>query len=394
MAKLGMPSVNIAFTEAGIEAIERSQRGIVALILEEPAATITELLAGYKDGDEDVPAIKNPFTVYTSDDIPEKLTDDNKDYIKKTLLGYQTTPYRVKVYLQPTVTKAEGDATDPNDSADKFAKTLDTLATDRWDYLAIPTITDKQTESVGTWLKTNRENKFKRAKVVLPNYSGDYEGIINFTNTKIVTKEKEFTTAEYCSRVAGIIAGTPMTISCTYAPVNEVIEVENYTKDEMDAKVGKGEFFFFNDGEKIKVARGVNSFVTTMQGKGEDFKKIKLVDIMDMIHDDIKKTGHDSYIGKYANSYDNRCLLITAIQGYLDTLETEGLLERNQNTVSIDIQAVKNWRESNGLNTKAELAVMKDQTIKELNIHDNVFLAMDLSILDAIDNITVKAVVQ
>ena len=65
-----------------------------------------------------------------------------------------------------------------------------------------------------------------------------------------------------------------------------------------------------------------------------------------------------------------------------------------ENTVSIDIQAVKNWRESNGLNTKAELAVMKDQTIKELNIHDNVFLAMDLSILDAIENITVKAVVQ
>lgn len=28
MAKLGMPSVNIAFIEAGIEAIERSQRGI------------------------------------------------------------------------------------------------------------------------------------------------------------------------------------------------------------------------------------------------------------------------------------------------------------------------------------------------------------------------------
>ena len=46
MAKLGMPSVNIAFTEAGIEAIERSQRGIVALILEEPQAPITELLAG------------------------------------------------------------------------------------------------------------------------------------------------------------------------------------------------------------------------------------------------------------------------------------------------------------------------------------------------------------
>ena len=240
MAKLGMPSVNIAFTEAGIEAIERSQRGIVALILEEPAATITELLAGYKDGDEDVPAIKNPFTVYTSDDIPEKLTDDNKDYIRKTLLGYQTTPYRVKVYLQPTVTKAEGDATDPNDDADKFAKTLDTLATDRWDYLAIPTITDKQTESVGTWLKTNRENKFKRSKVVLPNYSGDYEGIINFTNTFIKTAAKEYTTAQYTPRIAGLIAGTPMTISATYAPLSEVIDCDKHTIDENDEKVNKG----------------------------------------------------------------------------------------------------------------------------------------------------------
>lgn len=48
MAKLGMPSVNIAFIEAGIEAIERSQRGIVALLLEEPQDTITRLLTDHK----------------------------------------------------------------------------------------------------------------------------------------------------------------------------------------------------------------------------------------------------------------------------------------------------------------------------------------------------------
>ena len=34
MAKLGMPSISITFQEKGIEAIERSKRGIVALILE------------------------------------------------------------------------------------------------------------------------------------------------------------------------------------------------------------------------------------------------------------------------------------------------------------------------------------------------------------------------
>ena len=387
MAKLGMPSVNIAFTEAGIEAIERSQRGIVALILEETAATITELLAGYKDGDEDVPAIKNPFTVYTSDDIPEKLTDDNKDYIKKTLLGYQTTPYRVKVYLQPTVVKAEGEETDPNDSADKFAKTLDMLATDRWDYLAIPTITDKQTEAVGTWLKTNRENKFKRSKVVLPNYSGDYEGIINFTNTFIKTAAKEYTTAQYTPRIAGLIAGTPMTISATYAPLSEVIDCDKHTIDENDEKVNKGEFFIWFDGEKFKMSRAMNSLVTTTQGKLEAYQTIKSVDAMDMIYDDIKRTAQDSYIGKYTNDYDNKKLLISAIYGYFRELENARILQKGYSVVDIDAEAVKTYQLKHGLYTKDELAKMTTDEIKQLDTKKQVYLNAKIRILDAMEDI-------
>ena len=387
MAKLGMPSVNIAFTEAGIEAIERSQRGIVALILEEPAATITELLAGYKDGDEDIPAIENPFTVYTSDDIPEKLTDDNKDYIRKTLLGYQTTPYRVKVYLQPTVAKAEGEETDPNDSADKFAKTLDMLATDRWDYLAIPTITDKQTEAVGTWLKTNRENKFKRSKVVLPNYSGDYEGIINFTNTFIKTAAKEYTTAQYTPRIAGLIAGTPMTISATYAPLSEVIDCDKHTIDENDEKVNRGEFFIWFDGEKFKMSRAMNSLVTTTQGKLEAYQTIKSVDAMDMIYDDIKRTAQDSYIGKYTNDYDNKKLLISASYGYFRELENARILQKGYSVVDIDTEAVKTYQLKHGLYTKDELAKMSDDEIKQLDTKKQVYLNAKIRILDAMEDI-------
>jgi len=387
MAKLGMPSVNIAFTEAGIEAIERSQRGIVALILEEPAATITELLAGYKDGDEDIPAIENPFTVYTSDDIPEKLTDDNKDYIRKTLLGYQTTPYRVKVYLQPTVAKAEGEETDPNDSADKFAKTLDMLATDRWDYLAIPTITDKQTESVGTWLKTNRENKFKRSKVVLPNYSGDYEGIINFTNSFVKTAAKEYTTAQYTPRIAGLIAGTPMTISATYAPLSEVIDCDKHTLDENDEKVNKGEFFIWYDGEKFKMSRAMNSLVTTSQSKLEAYQTIKSVDAMDMIYDDIKRTAQDSYIGKYTNDYDNKKLLISAIYGYFRELENARILQKGYSVVDIDTEAVKTYQLKHGLYTKDELAKMTTDEIKQLDTKKQVYLNAKIRILDAMEDI-------
>lgn len=384
MAKLGMPSVNIAFIEAGIEAIERSQRGIVALLLEEPQDTITKLLTDHKitsgTTSTDVAAITNPFTVYTTDDIPAELTDDNRDYITKCLIGYTKTPYRVKVYLQATNETKDS-------SEDKFADTLKILATDRWDYLAIPSIATAQLESVATWLKTNRENKYKKSKVVLPGYSADYEGVINFSNTTIKTKTKSYTGAQYTPRIAGLIAGTPMTISATYAPLAEVIDCDKYSLDENDEKVNKGEFFVWYDGEKFKMSRAMNSLVTTTQGKLEAYQTIKTVDVMDMMYDDIKKTAQDSYIGKYTNDYDNKQLLITAIGGYFKELEEGRLLQKDYSTIDIDVEAVKTYQLEHGLYTKDELADMSDLEIKKLDTKKKVFLTAKVKILDAMEDI-------
>ena len=384
MAKLGMPSVTISFEEAGIEAINRSKRGIVALLLEESQDTITKLLQDHtiksSDGKTEtaVKAIKNPFVVYTSDDIPSELSDDNRDYITKALIGYVTAPYRLKVYLMATNTEADSEA-------DKFADALKTLATDRWDYLAIPTITTTQYESVATWLKTNRENKHKRSKVVLPGYAGDYEGVVNFSNTTVKTASKTYTGAQYTPRIAGLIAGTPLTISATYAPLSEVIDCDRYTADENNEKVNKGEFFIWYDGEKFKMSRAMNSLVTTTQGKLEAYQTIKSVDIMDAIYDDIKKTAQDSYIGKYANDYDNKQLLITAIMGYFKELEIGRLLQKGYSTLDIDVEAVKNYQLGNY--TQDELADMDDLTIKKLDTKKLVFLRAKIKILDAMEDI-------
>ena len=382
MAKLGMPSVNIAFEEAGIEAIERSKRGIVALILEEPQDTITKLLTDHTGADNStIKAITNPFVIFTTDDIPSELTDNNKDYIKKCLIGYTKTPYRVRVYLQ-----ASGDEKSATD-ADKFSATLKKVATDRFDYLAIPTITEAQCETVATWVKTNRENKFKKIKAVLPNYDADYEGIINFGNTSIVTKNKTYTPAEYTARIAGLIAGTPMTISATYAPLAEVIDCDKHDLDENDEKVNKGQFFIWFDGEKFKMSRAMNSLVTTTQGKLEAYQTIKTVDIMDMMYDDIRQTCQDYYIGKYTNDYDNKCLLMSAIMGYFKELEQGRLLQKDYSTIDINVEKVKNYQLEHGLYTKEELADMTEQEIKQLDTKKQVFLTAKIKILDAMEDI-------
>lgn len=404
MSKLKMPSVIVAFEEKGIEAIQRSQRSIVLLILEQDGKDMT----------------KDYLNIYTIDDIPEDLTDENKEYIKLALLGYQTAPKKVVVYFippVPTTTTAETGAEEETASGDgadldageeaaaggttettttakqDYTKILRVIETVEFVYLAIPQIQPENVPDIASWIKSMRTTKDIMVNAVLPNINADCEGVINFTNSIIRTKTKSYTAAQYCARVAGLLAGTPMTISATYAPLNELIEVERNTVDEMNDRVSNGEFFFFSDGQKIKVARAVNSFVTTYQGRGDDFKFIKIMNLLDMIHNDIKWTGHDSYIGKYANNASNRALLITAINGYFKTLETEGLLERNQNRSYIDYEAVKNWRESNGLNTRDELEAMSEKELEVLNLHENVFIAADLSPLNAIENITVKCAI-
>ncbi len=379
MAKLGMPSVIISFEEAGITAIERSKRGIVALILEEPKESITKLLTDHQDtGGNQIKAITNPFTVYTTDDIPSELTEQNQEYLRMCLKGYVTTPYRIKVMLQET---------SESSAATKWDASLKILATDRWDYLAIPTIEQAAVDTVSTWIKTNRENKFKKIKAVLPGCTADYEGIVNFSNKKIKTATKEYTPAEYTARIAGLICGTPMTISATYAPLSEVIDCDKYDLDENDEKVNAGEFFIWYDGKKYKMSRAVNSLITTTQGKQEGYQTIKIVDVMDMIYDDIRNTAQDSYIGKYTNDYDNKCLLITAITGYLKQLEADRLLQRDYSLVDIDVEAVKNYQLSNGLYTKEELADMSDLEIKKLDTKKKVFLKAQIKILDAMEDI-------
>ena len=390
MAKLGMPSVIISFKEAGIAAIERSQRGIVFLILEEEQEVIDKLTVNTSaicgkaitgqaitGNIEKQEVIENPFVIYTIDDIPSELSENNKDYITKFLLGYVTAPYRVKVYLQ-----AKGKT-----GADKWQESLKKIATERWDYLAIPTIEEEQLETVGTWIKTNRENKYKKVKAVLPGYDGDYEGIINFSNKTIKTATKTYTPAEYTARIAGLIAGTPMTISATYAPLSEVIDCDKYDLDENDEKVNNGEFFIWYDGTKYKMSRAMNSLVTTIEGKQEGYQTIKIVDIMDMIYDDVRTTAQDSYIGKYSNSYDNKCLLIMAITGYLKELEKEGLLQANYSTVELDTEAIKNYQLQNGLYTKDELADMSNDEINLLDTKKKVFLKGKIKIIDAMEDI-------
>lgn len=356
---MGLPNINIIFKSKGSTVVKRGERGIVALIL--------------KDG---FTPLNNPLSITDVKDIPQELSQDNKKQIELAFMGGIKSPKRVIAYIIP------------NEAVD-YSEAQSYLETVKWDYVAIPSIKEGEVSAMATWIKGLRDNKDIKVKGVLPNCSADHEGIINFATDDIKTKEKVYKASEYCSRIAGILAGNPLTMSATYQVLPEVIDVPHLTKEEFDSSINSGKLLLMHDGEKVKIARAINSLVTVTSGKGEDFKKILIVDKCDMWHEDIKSTVEDNYLGKYANNYDNKILLITAIQAYNDSLIQEGLLDNsspNYNRVFVDIDSQINFLKSLGI----EVENMSEQEIKEANTKDKVFLGSNLKWTDAMEDFTIN----
>lgn len=346
---MGLPNILIEFKSKASTAIKRGERGTVAVIVIDTTVGITKI--------EDITQ------------IPEGLTDANKAYVERVFLG-GVKPVRGVVLIV----------------TDTIANGLAVLETVKFDYAVGPhNMSTSDATTMATFVKGLRDNKGIKVKTVLPNTVGDHEGVINFTTTDIKVGESTFTAAQYCSRIAGMLAGTPLQMSATYYVLPEVDDVPKFTKSELDTKIDAGELVIFHDGEKVKVARSVNSVTTIGATKGEDYKSIKIVDIMDLIYTDIKRTCEDSYIGKFANNYDNKCNLIVSIQAYLESLRNDELLDETIIT-GIDMQAQVNYLKGKG----EPVSDMTEQEIKEANTQTFVFLESRFKILNAIEDISVN----
>lgn len=59
-----------------------------------------------------------------------------------------------------------------------------------------------------------------------------------------VKGDSEYSAEDMCARVAGIICGTPLTMSCTYAPLAEMTDCDRMSASDLDEAVDAGKFVF------------------------------------------------------------------------------------------------------------------------------------------------------
>lgn len=347
---MGLPEIIINFQTLATTAILRSAKGVVALAVKDSTDVSFDTKI-YKD-------------ITEVDPLDWKAA--NLDYIEKTFLGSPS-----KVIVERVANDAEN-----------FNAALTRLQTKKWNYLAIPGAAAGDVSTVVTWLKARRDTDKKTFKLVIPASAPDHEGIIDFQTDDIEVGVTTYTNYEYCARIAGILAGLPFSRSSTYYALSEV---ESITESaDPDGDIDDGKLILINDGANIKIARGVNSLTTTSTEKGAIFKKIKIIDGVDLVRDDIRDTFDTEYVGKVINNYDNKMLFLAAINAYFKIIAKEDILDVNyENIAEIDIESQRTYLESIGV----DLSVLEEQQIKEYNTGSKVFAKANVRFVDAIEDL-------
>lgn len=345
---MGLPKIDISFKQLAQSAVKRSQRGIVALILKDTA--------------------KASLTVFDEGDIPAELTEANQSLIKDVLKG---SPNKIELYVLG--------------SSDEIAEALTYFEGVEFNLMCMPGAEGSNVTSIKSFIKKMNDVVKYKCDVILANEEADSEAVINYTAKNIVVGGKSVTTSNHTARMAGLIEGTPLHQSVTFATLTDVDSIENLTKEEADERIDNGELILVREMGKVRVARGVNSLTTLTDTKGNAFQKIKLRKTLNLIHNDLRRVIVEKYIGKVPNNYDNKCILITEIKNYLEDLSREQLIEK-VNTVGIDLIAQKKWLRDN---TNLDINNMSEQEIKEANTQSNVFIAISLKVVDAMEDIVV-----
>lgn len=396
----GLPKILIDFKTQATTAIRRSARGIGVLILNDANVTTDTWTL---------------YTVADSTDIPTGLTERNADLIQKALLG---TPLKLLVYIIPPATKTVGEGDDAQEVASTItqATILKEVADAKWNYIAHPTGGSADQASLASWVKSQRTNRHKTFKAVVANSAADSYGVINFTTGGInvvnpawqdaydaangdetqipasIAHYLTYTATEYTARIVGILCGIALDRSATFYELEEVVKCNAY--EDIDTNINNGELCLYDDhdGNGVKIARACNSLHTFTTNVGEDFRYIKIVEAIDLIHDDIGETFKSEYVGKVINSYNNKQLFIAAIHVYFNELKAVGVLDPTpsvDNYVEIDLDAHRDWAALRGI----DVSEYEDQALREINTGTNVFLSGRITPINAMEDLTLHFVI-
>lgn len=356
---IGLPKIEIVFKQLAVSAVQRSERGIVALIVKDVTDESFDLVE-YKS---------------VTEIEADKFTSANAAYIADVLEGGASKVIVARIGTDGTL-------------ADAVAA----IGSKKYNWIGYAEGLPADQTALVTYAKEQEAANKKQIKALVFNATApDSMTVVNFGNEEVTKASGETVTGEkYIARLLGVFAGLSLTQSGTYKVMSDL----KYVKEpsDVEAAINAGKLVLFNDEETVRIARAVNSLTTLGTDKTEDMQKIIIVETMQLIKEDVLKTFKDDYLGKYKNKYDNQVLFITAVNAYFEALEDEDILDPEfDNTAFVDVEAQRAAWLAIG---KTEAAEWDDAKVRINTFRSNVYLSGSIKVLDAIEDFKFSVTMQ
>lgn len=205
----------------------------------------------------------------------------------------------------------------------------------KWDVFAPVGLTDSTIQaSLFAWIVALRANG-QRVFLVLGANTGDtiVTSIANaalFNNEGVVwlawgVTDQEGVVrkgADFIGRIAGMIAAFGTDISLTFEPVSGIRAVElTPTNAQVKSGLVGGLLMITDIGTgTFHVEQGINTLTTLGAQQTTQFKKIRVVRILDLIFNALTGGLAGTFIGQIANDTDGQASVISSIAAFLETL--------------------------------------------------------------------------
>lgn len=208
-----------------------------------------------------------------------------------------------------------------------YADFFDAIQVYDFNTMAI-TAEDNSTKALAAgFIRRLREDEGKKVQVILGNYEGaDYEGVINLANG-VVLDGQTLTPEQATAWYAGAAASAGVSASLTYTAYQGATDASpRLTNADTIENLRKGNVVFTEKRGQAVVEQDINTLVSFGATKNQDFRKNRVLRVLDDIANNTKITFEDNYIGKVNNDVDGRELFKADRIAYLDGLVGQGAI--------------------------------------------------------------------
>lgn len=209
-----------------------------------------------------------------------------------------------------------------------YADYLEAISVYEFNTMAITTDEETTKTAAANFVKRLRDEEGMKCQAVVGNYSANHEGIIDVLNGVILSNGTKLTPEETTAFVAGATAAAGVNESLTYSTYDGAVDVYPRLRDsETIAALRAGKIVFTLHKDEVVIEQDINSLTEFTVTKNQDFRKNRVLRVLDDIANNSKDVFLNNFVGSIDNNADGRAMFLANRIAYFETLQDLNAIE-------------------------------------------------------------------